>query len=158
VSHTGDRASESGGVVALAVAGLLFVATLTFGAVLLPDHVDVYFAPADRPDVSYELWQYLTLVAIGVVVLAMASAALASAALSLVSAFREGSLGRSDVAAWVGAWTFVWFSAGVWLAIWLGNENPETRSWYELLLGLTGVAGVALIVLWRAELIRWRRG
>ena len=140
------------------MAALLFAATLVLGAVLLPDHVDVYYAPADRPDVSYELWQYLTLVAIIAVVFAIGTGGMASAAMALISAFREGSVGRSDVAAWVGAWTFVWFSAGVWIVIWFGNENPETRSWCEVLVALTGIAGIALIVLWRAELIRWRRG
>jgi hypothetical protein len=120
--------------------------------------VHLYYTPAERPDVVYELWQYLTLVVIGAGVMVVAFGAVSSAFVSLVMAFSPGTPDAdASVAPWVGAWTILWLSAEVWLAIWLGNDLPVRRSWLELLVALSGLAGAGFIVGWRVWVVV-RRG
>lgn len=151
VRHRGGGWWRSNHLIAVLVAALVFLATATCAAVLLPGRVHLYYTPTDRPDVVYELWQYLFLVVVGAAAMALAAGATASALVSLVLAFgRDGSDTGVGVAAWAGAWTLLWFSAALWLTIWLGNDHPLTRSWLELLLALVGLTGAGLIVGWRA--------
>jgi len=139
------------------VAALGFVATVTCASFLLPHQVYLYYTPTDRPDVVYELWQYLTLLVVGAGLMAVAFGVVASAFASLVMAFTPGtSHAEANVAPWVGAWTLLWLSAEVWLAIWLGNDQPVRRSWLELLVALAGLAGVGFIVGWRAWIVARR--
>lgn len=139
----------------LGTAAVGLLATVAVAAVSLPSHVDVYFTPTDRPDVTYQLWQYLTLVTVGAAVAALALGTMAAGFAALVSAFTRGVPDPAPgIAARVGAWTLVWLGAEVWLATWFGNGHPETRSWSELLIGLVGLAGTGLIVgrsAWRAS-------
>ncbi len=145
-------------LVATGAAAFGFLATVTCAAVLLPGRVHLYYTPTDRPDVVYELWQYLFVVVVGAAVMALVAGALASALVSLVLVFGRGaSDDRASAAAWVGAWTLLWFSAEVWLTIWLGNDHPLRRSWLELLLALVGLTGAGLIVGFRAW-VTTRRG
>jgi hypothetical protein len=135
-----------------AAAGLLFLATVIAGAFLLPARVDMYYTPTDRPDVTYALWQYLTLAVAGAAIVAVALSGLARAAVMLVEAFARGpATSRPDVAVWVSAWVLVWSASTVWLAIWFGNEHPEERSWLELVAALAGLSGVLALVGARAR-------
>lgn len=141
--------------VLLGAAAIGFLATIAAAAVSLPSSVDVYFTPSDRPDVTYEPWQYLTLVSVGAAVMALALATMSTALTALVSAFTRGVPDPgAGVAARVGAWTLVWLSAEVWLVIGLGNGHPVTRSWWELLTAIAGLGGTGVIVGWSA----WRGG
>jgi hypothetical protein len=143
--------------VALGAAALAFLATMVAATLLLPGQVDVYYTPTDRPDVVLEQWQYLTLMVIGTTVVAAALATLTTTVLGLVAAFtNEPRTTGPEAAAWTGAWVLLWFSAAAWLAISLGNDSPESRSWLELLLSLAGLAGVVLVIVWRARRHRHR--
>lgn len=115
-----------------------FVLTLAFGAVWLPARIEVYYTPTDRADVVYQLWQYLILVPIGALLLAMALATFARAIVIVFSS--EGAIAETRVMAWMSAWVFASTSAVVWVAIWLGNDHPEQRSWLE-----SGIASVAFL-------------
>lgn len=157
VRHLGSRTRRNDRIVG-GVATLAFLATVTCAAVLLPDRVHLYYTPADRPDVVYELWQYLTLVVIGAGIMVVAFGAVGSAFAALAMAFNPGKPnGDASVASWVGAWTLLWLSAEVWLAIWLGNDQPVRRSWWELLVALSGLAGASFILGWRVWVVA-RRG
>lgn len=130
-----------------------FLATVVVAAVSLPSRVDVYFTPTDRPDVTYQLWQYLALVTVGAAVAALALGTMATGLTALVSAFTRGVPDPAPgIAARVGAWTLVWLGAEVWLVMWFGNGRPETRSWWELLTAVAALAGAGAIVGWSA----WR--
>ena len=135
----------------LGAAAIGFLATIAVAAVSLSSSVDVYFTPSDRPDVTYEPWQYLTLVSVGAAVMVLALATMSTALTALVSAFTRGAPDPgAGIAARVGAWTLVWLSAEVWLVIGLGNGHPVTRSWWELLTAIAGLAGTGVIVGWSA--------
>lgn len=135
----------------LGAAAIGFLATIAVAAISLPSRVDVYFTPTDRLDVTYELWQYLTLVTVGASVAALALGTMSTALTALVSAFTRGVPGQG-IEARVGAWTLVWLAVEVWLVIGFGNSHAETRSWWELLTALAGFAGAGVIVGWSA----WR--
>jgi hypothetical protein len=144
-------------LVALLAAALAFLATMVAATLLLPGQVNVYYTPTDRSDVVVERWQYLTLMVIGTTVVAAVLATLTTTVLGLVAAFTNGTQTTDPrAAAWTGAWVLLWLSAAVWLAIWLGNDSPERRSWFELLLSLAGLAGVVLVIAWRARRQRSR--
>jgi hypothetical protein len=147
-----ERQRSGGDTTILTVAAAGFLATVAVAAISLPSRVDVYFTPTDRPDVTYELWQYLTLVTVGAAVAALALGTMATGLTALVSAFTRGVPDPAPgIAARVGAWTLVWLGAEVWLVMWFGNGRPETRSWSELLTALAGLAGAGAIVGWSAR-------
>ena len=133
---------------------MVFLVTVACAAVLLPSSVDIYYAPTDQPDVVYARWQYLLLVVVGAGLLAAGVGAMASVLLSLIAAFTgaPSSSAGAQVSAWVGAWVLLWSAAAIWLTAWLGNANPERRSWLELLLGILGLMGVGLVTWWQAWL------
>jgi MFS family permease len=149
---SGDGVNGRAGRVILGAAAALFLATIVSAALVLPGQVEVYFTPTDRPDVVYETWQYLALVAVGAFVVALVLGALASTITSVVQAFGPGrSSRRSQVGTWVVAWSLLWFSAAVWLVIWLGNDQPERRSTYELLVVVTGLVGAGVVTALRVR-------
>lgn len=154
VRHLGTP-TRGGHRIAIGAAALAFLATVTCAAVLLPDRVHLYYTPSERPDAVYELWQYLTLLVVGAAVMVVAFGAAASAFAWLAAAFTPGttSSAGTSVASWVGAWTLLWLSAEVWIAVWLGNDEPVRRSWLELLVVLSGLVGAGFIVGWRVWVV-----
>jgi hypothetical protein len=137
----------------LGFAVLVFAGSVFCAAILLPSQIEMYYTPTDRPDVVFERWQYLILTVVVAVVLAVGFGSMAEAFASIIKAFyTEDPTAGSDVALWVGAWVFVWSAGTVWLVIWLGNGDPRTRPWFELLLGSVGVTGVAAITVIRARI------
>jgi Na+-driven multidrug efflux pump len=86
----------------------------------------MYYTPTEQADVVYRLWQYLILVPIVTLLLAMALAMFARAIVTVFSS--DGEIAEARVAAWV----FVSASAAVWGAIWLGNDQPESPATDEV--------------------------
>lgn len=152
------KGSRGNDRIAVGVSALVFLATVTCAAVVLPDRVHLYYTPTDRPDVVYELWQYLMLLGIGGGIIAVAFGAVASAFAATLMTIGVGPSGAEPrVASWVSAWTLLWLSAEVWLVIWLGNDQPVTRSWLEVLVALSGLTGTVFVVVWGAWVVA-RRG
>lgn len=126
----------------------MFAGSVVFAAAVLPDPVAVYLGPANQPDVMYEVWQFLTLLAVGAGVSALAFAALARSISGVIAAFMPGrEAAGSSVGAAVAAWVLTWFTSLLWLTIWLGNDDHYARSLYELLLSLVGVAGIPVVTI-----------
>ena len=142
--------------IALGVAFLLFLVTIIVGAGLLPREVEVYLTPARTPDAVFPAWLYLLLLVGEACIATMGFWALARAASALIGALHSEPGPESPVGPWIAAWILIWFSVLIWLAIWLGNGHELQRSWLELTTSLIGIAGVGLIVVGHAILMRRR--
>jgi ABC-type Fe3+-siderophore transport system permease subunit len=140
---------------ALPVAVAVFAGSVSYAAVALPNRVAVYFGPADRPDVTYQLWQFILLLLLGAAVAAVALAALATATSGVIAAFMsDRGTDGTRVGAAVAVWVLMWFTSLLWLAIWLGNSDHSKRSLYEFLVSVIALAGVPAVTI---MVLRFRR-
>lgn len=132
----------------LAAVAVLALTTI-WAAEALPDHVDLYYNVSSRPDDAVDRWTYLLLVTLSGAVLAVGTAIVVRGAASLAAAFTWAPIEVPGVMGWTAAWTLLWASAEMWLAIWLGNSEPVRRSWLELLLAIAWLLGVVAVLCWR---------
>lgn len=134
-------------VLVFKVAALTFVGMLVLAAMFLPDPVAVFRAPAEKPDVMYRLWQFLTLAAIGAVIGVLVFRALARGLGGLVEVFvsRSDKDRTNEAANWVSAWLLFCSSVLIGVTMWFGNTDNFARSLTEWLTGLATLAGIPVV-------------